>query len=50
MRRTSDRILGIVLGLLLGVAIVAIFVFGFSGETVDAPSLETGGQAQAGGR
>jgi len=40
MRRRGDRYLGIVLGLLLGIAIVAVFVFGFSGETVDAPSLE----------
>ena len=33
----------IVLGLLLGIAIVAVFVFAFSGETVDAPSLDEGG-------
>jgi hypothetical protein len=40
MRHRGDRWLGIVLGLLLGIAIVAVFVFGFSGETVDAPELE----------
>jgi hypothetical protein len=43
MRRRSDRYLGIVLGLLLGIAVVAVFVFAFSGETVDAPSLDEGG-------
>ena len=42
MRRRSDRYIGIVLGLLLGIAIVAVFVFVFSGETVDAPSLDEG--------
>ena len=40
MRRRGDRILGILLGLVLGVAIVAVFVFVFSEETVDAPSLD----------
>jgi hypothetical protein len=43
MRRPVDRYIGIALGLLLGIAIVAVFVFGFSGETVDAPSLDEGG-------
>jgi hypothetical protein len=42
MRRRGDRIIGIVLGLVLGIAIVAIFVFVFSEETVDAPSLDQG--------
>jgi uncharacterized membrane protein required for colicin V production len=35
-----DRMVGIVLGLVIGVAIVAVFVFVFSEETVDAPSLD----------
>lgn len=35
----AERALGIVAGLLLGVGIVAVFVFEFSGETVDPPSL-----------
>lgn len=35
-----DRALGIVLGLLLGIAIVAIFVFVFSEETIDPAQLE----------
>jgi hypothetical protein len=38
----GDRLIGIVLGLVLGVAIVAIFVFVFSEETVDAPSIDRG--------
>jgi hypothetical protein len=46
MRRRGDRYLGIALGLVLGVAIVAVFVFYFSGETVDAPSLDEGSQQQ----
>jgi len=39
-RRRIDLWLGIVVGLVLGVAIVAVFVFVFSEETVDAPRLE----------
>jgi hypothetical protein len=38
----GDRALGIVLGLLLGVAIVAIFVFVFSEDTIDSAPLEGG--------
>lgn len=38
----GDRALGILLGVALGIAIVAIFVFVFSGETVDAPSIDEG--------
>jgi hypothetical protein len=38
----GDRALGILLGLLLGVAIVAIFVFVFSEETIDSAPLEGG--------
>ena len=36
---TGDRAAGIIIGLLLGVAIVLIFVFVFSEDTVDAPSI-----------
>ena len=39
----GDRLLGIVLGLIVGIAIVAIFVFVFSEDTVDAPQLDRGG-------
>ena len=42
MRRPGDRVIGIVLGVLLGLAIVAIFVFVFSEDTVDAPSIDNG--------
>lgn len=42
MNRWRDRLLGIFLGLVIGIAIVAVFVFVFSEETVDAPSLEQG--------
>ena len=38
----GDRALGIVLGILVGIAIVAVFVFVFSGETIDSSQLETG--------
>lgn len=39
----GDRFLAIVLGLAIGLAIVAVFVFVFSGDTVDAPSIDHGG-------
>lgn len=44
----GDRALGIVLGLLVGIAIVAVFVFAFSEDTIDSSQLETGqgGQEQ----
>jgi uncharacterized membrane protein required for colicin V production len=38
----SDRLLGILLGIALGITIVAIFVFVFSEDTVDAPKIENG--------
>jgi hypothetical protein len=38
-----DRIIGIVLGVVLGVGVIVAFVFLFSEQTVDAPSL-SGGQ------
>ena len=47
MTSWRDRALGIFLGLVLGVAIVAVFVFVFSGDTVDAPSIEQGEPAPA---
>jgi hypothetical protein len=37
--RWRDRVIGIVLGLILGVGIVTAFVFGYSEDTVDAPSI-----------
>ena len=40
--RRGDRVFGIVFGILLGLAIVAVFVFVFSEDTVDAPSIDKG--------
>lgn len=50
--RWRDRVIGIVLGLILGVGIVTGFVFIYSEQTVDAPSIsaEGGGEARGGGR
>lgn len=35
----TERIIGIALGLILGVAVVVVFVFVYSEQTVDAPSI-----------
>jgi uncharacterized membrane protein required for colicin V production len=44
----GDRALGIVLGILVGLAIVAVFVFVFSEDTIDSSQIEgTGGQEQS---
>lgn len=40
----GDRALGIVIGLLVGVAIVAVFVFVFSEDTIDSAGLEGNGR------
>ena len=51
--RWRDRVIGIVLGLILGVGIVTGFVFIYSEETVDAPSISEeggGGRARGGGQ
>jgi uncharacterized membrane protein required for colicin V production len=39
----GDRAFGIILGLIVGIAIVAVFVFVFSEDTIDSSQLETGG-------
>ncbi len=36
----GDRAIGILAGIVLGLIIVALFVFVFSEETVDAPSID----------
>jgi uncharacterized membrane protein required for colicin V production len=41
-----DRLIGIVLGIVVGLAIIAIFVFVFSEETVDAPSIDEGTRSE----
>jgi hypothetical protein len=38
----SDRLLGILLGIAIGLAVIAIFVFVFSEDTVDAPKIDNG--------
>jgi hypothetical protein len=43
--RVSDRAIGIALGILLGVAVILIFLFLGSRNTIDEPSL-SGGTAQ----
>lgn len=40
----ADRAIGIVVGLVLGLLVVALFVFVFSEDTVDAPSIDNGAQ------
>ena len=45
MRRV-DRVAGILLGLVLGLAIIAVFVFVFSEDTVDAPSIDDNAPAE----
>ncbi len=42
MTSWRDRALGIFLGLVIGITIVAVFVFVFSADTVDAPSIDQG--------
>lgn len=42
----GDRALAIALGVILGIAIVAVFVFVYSEDTVDAPSLDRGAAEQ----
>jgi hypothetical protein len=36
----ADRLIGVVLGLLLGIAIVIVFVFVFSEQAVDDPAVD----------
>jgi hypothetical protein len=45
--RIADRTVGILIGLILGIAIVAAFVFLGSGDTIDDPSLSGGGTTSA---
>ena len=40
MPRRGDLAIGIILGLALGIAIVAIFVFVFSEDTIDSAGIE----------
>lgn len=40
----SDRLIGIVLGLLVGIVALILFVFLGSEETIDDPSIDRGSQ------
>ena len=46
--RAGDRVIGIVLGLLLGIAIILLFLFLGSRSTIDEPSISNipGAQTQ----
>jgi hypothetical protein len=44
--RRRDRIIGVLLGIVLGVGVIVGFVFLLSGHTVDAPSLSGAGTAR----
>ena len=41
----SDRAIGILLGLVIGIAALILFVFFGSSGSIDAPSLDTSAQA-----
>ena len=45
-RRIGDRAIGIALGILLGLAVVIIFLFLGSRNTIDEPSLSGGATTQ----
>ena len=40
--RVSDRAIGIILGILLGIVVILLFLFLGSRSTIDAPSLSDG--------
>jgi hypothetical protein len=44
--RTGDRVLGIALGVLLGIAVIILFLFLGSRNTIDEPSLSGGATTQ----
>lgn len=43
----GDRFVGITLGILLGLAIIAVFVFVFSEDTIDSAGVEGNGNTPA---
>jgi hypothetical protein len=45
-RRTRDRVIGISLGILLGLAVIILFLFLGSRNTIDEPSLSGGATTQ----
>jgi hypothetical protein len=40
INKRRDRVIGILLGVLLGIAVVIVFVLFGSEETIDAPSID----------
>ena len=42
LRRHGDLAIGIVLGIVVGLALIALFVFVFSEQTVDSASIDNG--------
>ena len=42
----SDRLIGVAIGLVLGIALVIAFVFGGGSEEIDAPALNTPSQLE----
>ena len=42
LRRRADLAIGIVLGIVVGLAVIALFVFVFSEQTVDSASIDNG--------
>lgn len=48
MSRT-DRIIGIVLGLIVGIVAVILFVFAGGGDSLDTPSLDSAGPGEPAG-
>ncbi len=45
-RRISDRVVGIALGVVLGLAVIVLFLFLGSRNTIDEPSLSGGATTQ----
>jgi hypothetical protein len=45
-RWISDRVIGIVLGIVLGLAVIVLFLFLGSRNTIDEPSLSGGATTQ----
>lgn len=45
-RRIGDRVIGIGLGILLGLAVIVLFLFLGSRNTIDEPSLSGGATTQ----
>ena len=45
-RRISDRVVGIALGIVLGLAVIVLFLFLGSRNTIDEPSLSGGATIQ----